>query len=93
MNLNARNLTSLIGGILALIVAVGGSLYFIFIQAKSTPQAASAKTYPVNALTDLAASGGPLDKLSTLQDVPSSQAAAVQYSAGELGKTDITKVE
>lgn len=93
MNLNARNLTSLIGGIAALVVALGGAAYCLAVQAKPTPQPASAQSYPVNALSDLAASGGPLDKLSSLQDVPASQPAAVQYSAGDLGKTDITKVE
>ena len=93
MNLAPRSLLSLIGGLVALVVAIVGAYYMLFIQAKTPAVAATPQTYPVTVLTDIAQPGGLLDKIGPLHEVQASQPSSVTYSSGDLGKTDITKVE
>lgn len=92
MHITTKQL-ALIGGIIALLGVCGIGFYFQTVMLAVAPVQPKPTGYTAAVLVKELQAGGVFTKVAVLRDVPASEASAIQYTQGELGKSDLTKLE
>lgn len=93
MKLSSQQLLTLTGGIVAILSAVGLSAYIwlTMLTVVSTPS--KQQFFPLAGAQNLLNAANLIKRAALLTAVPASEPAAIKYGKGDLGKSDLTKLE
>ncbi len=83
----------LIGGFLCIILVIAAGAVFQFKLSVPTAEAPTPTGYSAAIITTELLPNGVFTKVASLSVVPQTPQTEVQYNTGDLGKSDITKLE